>query len=490
MILDVSRLNNLLQLRANFYLTDLLDIAIIALFIYTLFIFFKKTRTYMIFLGIAIASGLYILSTTLNLYLTFVTLRYFVGVSLILFAIVFQSEIRKYFEFLGLIGSRQMKVGPLAPKSPATAEVIQACVRMAQSKVGALIVVQGKDNLDSFIEGGTPLDGIISEDVILSIFDPHSDGHDGALIIRNDRISRFGAHLPLSTNFKEIGKHGTRHSAGLGLSEHADAMCIIASEEKGRLSVCRDGKLKTLTQFSDLEKELDRFIKNKFTSQSKGRKSNFFQHDLVLKTGSLMLAGVLWFFTAYQAGITEKSFLVPITLNNMPKDIVIEEYNPKSIRVTVNGRGDAILSKVSESDFKVNFDASVLDSGVNKQKINNKDIVLPSNISLVSYEPGSFLLTTKKYYTVQVPVSVRTSGELTEGLEMKSIAVSPDYVEVFVLEETEAPEKVYTEVIDISSFKEPVIIPVPLVIPEGSKIVNGQEEVSVAITIEKIQPKK
>ena len=174
----LSALSNLLntssifQLRGNLYLTDFLDILIFALLIYTLFIFFRRTRSYMVFLGLAIAALLYLLAETLNLYLTYLTLRYFVGVSLIIFVIIFQYEIRKYFEFLGLIGSRNIKVGRLTPKSLSASEIIQACVQMAQAKTGSLIVIQGKDNLDNYIEGGTALDGVISEDIIVSIFDP------------------------------------------------------------------------------------------------------------------------------------------------------------------------------------------------------------------------------------------------------------------------------------------------------------------------------
>ena len=95
-----------LQLGSNLYITDFLDIIIIAILIYSLFIFFRNTRTYMIFLGMAIALSLYVVARYFNLYLTSLTLRYFAGVSVIVFAIIFQSEIRKYFEILGLLGTR------------------------------------------------------------------------------------------------------------------------------------------------------------------------------------------------------------------------------------------------------------------------------------------------------------------------------------------------------------------------------------------------
>ncbi|KKS21617.1 MAG: putative membrane protein [candidate division WWE3 bacterium GW2011_GWA1_41_8] len=484
MLLDFFN-KNIFHLRGDLYLTDLLDIAIIGLLIYTFFIFFRRTRAYMVFLGLSITFGLYILSKNLNLYLTFITLRYFTGVSLIIFVIIFQNEIRKYFEFLGLIGSRQMKVGKLAPKSPSTSEIIQSCVRMAQEKIGALIVIQGKDTLDPHIDGGTPLDGVISEDVILSIFDPHSDGHDGALIIRYNRISKFSAHLPLSTNFKEIGKHGTRHSAALGLSEITDALCIVSSEERGQLSISKDGKLKTLTQYADLEKEIDRYIKAKFDPASKSKTNFFRRHDFALKFGAVVFAALIWFFTAYQAGIIEKSFNVPITVSNIPKNILVENYNPKTIRVTVSGRGDTIFSSIAESDFKIDYDATNITGGLNKETVSKKNIDIPANLSLVSIEPNSFFLTAKKFYVVKVPVVVRTTGSVTPDLQLTSVVVTPEEIEVWVPEETPAPTEILTEELDVTPFTESTIIPVKMISPEGIRFVDKNIMVSAALTIEK-----
>ena len=259
-----NQINNLVRLKENLYLTDFLDILIIALLIYTLFLFLRNTRTLMAFLGLAFAVGLYLIAKSFNLYVTLMALKYFVGVAVLIFVIIFQSEIRKYFEFLGLIGSRQIKVLPLTSRSPSTSEIIQACVRMAQAKIGALIVIQGKVGLDQFTDGGIMLDGAISEELLSSIFEPHSYGHDGAVLINNNKVAKFAVHLPLSTNFKEIGKHGTRHSAAVGITEVTDAFTIVVSEENGKISVTRDGKLKTLQEFTELEKELEKYTRSKF----------------------------------------------------------------------------------------------------------------------------------------------------------------------------------------------------------------------------------
>ncbi len=462
-----------------------MDILIITFLIYSFLIFIRRTKSYMVFFGLAIAAGLYILAETFNLYLTFLTLRYFVGVSILIFVIIFQNEIRKYFEFLGLIGTRQIKVGRFASQSPTTSDLIQACVRMAQDKIGALIVIQGKDNLDSYIEGGTSLDGLISEELLLSIFDPHSDGHDGALIISNNRITKFGAHLPLSTNFKEIGKHGTRHSAALGLTENTDALCIVVSEEKGKISIARDGKLKLLSQFIDLEKVLAKYSKEKFGVSTENFISYFVKHNLGLKVGALAFSIIIWFFTAYQAGIIERTYSVPITLNQVPESTIVQSYSPKELRVKVSGRGDSSFNDIDADDFKVNVDAADLQNGINEKTVARRNINIPGNLTLIDFEPTSFLLTATRYYLVEVPIAIVTSGEIDNELEITNTAITPTSVELWIPEGTAPPAEIFTENIDVSNLTESAIVPINLVMPENVRPVNSDVSINVAITIER-----
>lgn len=295
----IHRLEHVTMYIMLLFLSNLLDISIIAFFIYSLLLFLRRTRSYMVFVGLAVVVGLYALAKTLQLHLTLLALQYFVGASVVVFAIVFQTELRKYFELLGVIGSQQLKSRKLVAKSSEITEIIQACVKMAHEKTGALIVLQGKDPLDMHLEGGVILNGVISEEVILSMFDPHSEGHDGALIISNNLIYKFGTHLPLSTNFKEIGKRGTRHSAALGLSEETDALCIVVSEEKGTISVCRGGYLKTLKEYSDLEKALSTYIQSRADTRSSNIVAHIVKHNFWLKIVGLFGALLVWLLSSH-----------------------------------------------------------------------------------------------------------------------------------------------------------------------------------------------
>jgi len=477
--------NNLVKLKGNLYITDFFDIFIITLLIYSLFLFLRNTRTLMVFLGLAIAAALYILAKSFNLYVTLLALRYFVGVSVLIFVIIFQNEIRKYFEFLGLIGSRQLKVLPLTSRSPVTSEIIQACVRMAQAKIGVLIVIQGKDSLDQHIDGGVALDGVISEELLSSIFEPHSYGHDGAVIINNNRVSKFATHLPLSTNFKEIGKHGTRHGAAVGITEITDSFCIIVSEETGKISVTKDGKMKTLQEFTDLEKEFEKYIKSKFPKSTKENKlGRIIKQDFLLRIGSLAVAGILWFFAAYQAGIVEKTYNVPLDTLKLPKNVIIEEYSPKDVKIRVSTRGENSFKEISAKDFKINMDFSNLQNGVNKLSVTKNIITGPANFSITSFEPNIILLTAKKYYLVELPISVKTTGKLKGRLTLTATEAEPKSLRVWIPEGAEPPVEIPTEPLDLTNKSESTVTPVKLLLPEGLRLENDSTSISAALTIE------
>lgn len=478
-------IDGVLRLTGNLYFTDFFDIFIIALFLYSIFILFQRTRTYLIFIGSIFIIALYLVANSFNLYLTSLFLQYFVGVSIVIFVIIFQSEIRKYFELLGLIGTRQIKVGKITPKSPSTSEIIQSCVKMAQSKIGALIVIRGQDNIDHLIEGGVTTDAIISEELILSIFDPHSEGHDGAIFIENNRIAKLGVHLPLSNNFKDLKGLGTRHSSALGLSEQSDAMVIVVSEERGRISICKEGKIKVLEYYYDLEKELDKYLKNRFQYQSTNLFKSFFTHNLWLKSSAVLTALVLWFFTAYQTGIVEQEFFVPITFTDLPNDVLIENHTPKELTLVVSSRGNSILKNTTLSNFKVNVDASELKDDINRIKIDRKNITLPINLTLVSFKPDTILLTSKKYTSIQLPITVQISGIPAKGFSLKEITITPQTIDLWIPASATAPADIKTVPIDVNGLEAPLVVSAVLEIPQEAKLIQGEPTANVALNIDK-----
>lgn len=286
----------------DIYWADVLDIVIISFLLYWFLILFKQTRSSFVFLGMLILGAIYFLAEFFNLALTLTIFKIFFSVIVIGLIIIFQKELRRFFEmivfeFISLGGSwRRLKaVHKIAPEY--IENIVHSVERFAQQKIGMLIIIQGRENIDYHLQGGFELDGKISEPLLQSIFDPSTPGHDGAVIIVGDKITKFAAHLPLSENFQQIKQYGTRHSAGLGIAEKTDALSIIVSEEKGSIAVARDGQLKIISENGQLENEIVNFLNQKFTNK---KVESFFEKNIEDKIVACLIALLLWYLVVYQ----------------------------------------------------------------------------------------------------------------------------------------------------------------------------------------------
>lgn len=222
---------------------DIVDIIILALIIYRLLLFFKKgSKASRIIIGIIILLVGFLLSKTFGFYTVDWLFHNFWSQIVLALIIIFQPEIRKALAQMG--GSPIFGVTS-AEEIKSIDEIVKAMVNLASRKIGALIVIEREVSLRDYIEIGIPLDAKVSKELLLSIFHPTSPIHDGAVIVRGNRIVAAGCFLPLALG-AEIGKaYGTRHRAGIGLSEETDAVVIIVSEETGQISIAIKGELQT-----------------------------------------------------------------------------------------------------------------------------------------------------------------------------------------------------------------------------------------------------
>lgn len=242
---------------------DVLDVLAVAVLIYGTIALLRKTRSVFVVIGIAILALVYILAIIFQLALTAAIFKSFFGVFLIALVIIFQAELRRFFELVALWGrgSVDWRKKQLARAKPEYIEnIAHVAERLAQQKIGMLVVLTGKESLERHLQGGFDLNGKVSEPLLLSIFDPSSPGHDGAVIIEDGVATKFGVHLPLSKDFQQIQNYGTRHSACLGIAEVSDSFGLIVSEERGRISVAYDGRLKVINDISHLEGEIEKFL--------------------------------------------------------------------------------------------------------------------------------------------------------------------------------------------------------------------------------------
>jgi uncharacterized protein (TIGR00159 family) len=220
-------------------------------------------------------------------------LQAFFAVIIIALIVIFQDELRRLFERIGenrwLAMVRNSDQGAVSALERRIQILVDAVSDLATQRVGALIVLEKAANVLSFVTGGITLNGQLSESIIKSIFDPHSQGHDGAIIISGNTISRFACHLPLSTDTVQTVDFGTRHAAGLGIAERTDALCIIISEERGTVAVASEGKIIVLAQAAALAGTLRNF----YVPAEPDRAARWARHMLP-KVLSLALAIILW----------------------------------------------------------------------------------------------------------------------------------------------------------------------------------------------------
>ncbi len=283
---------------------DFFDILIVAMLIYAVLIFIRQTHSFFILWGLLILVGIGLLSKVFDLGLTSRFFESFLPSLLIIFVIIFQKEVRHFFEwFLRSSGKSSANKIPLS--SRVSHIIISAVDDLAKKKIGALIILAGKFHLEGLLEGGWILGGQISTPLLLSIFDPSSPGHDGAVVIENNLIKRFGAHLPLAENFQRFGDLGTRHRSALGLAQKTDALIIVVSEERGTISLARNGSIEQLSDIAVLQKTIDNFVKEKFPAQ-KAPLRNVFTRNIAEKAVSLALAVAFWLLFIFRNGSLNK----------------------------------------------------------------------------------------------------------------------------------------------------------------------------------------
>lgn len=373
------------NLIANFQWKDFFDIAIIAVIAYIFIILFIRTKSIRILFGVLFLIALYGMAIFLNLPMSKMFFNSFFGMFLVILAVVFQRELRKLFELIGLLGMRKRI---LLTSESALRMIAETSAGFSRSKTGALIIFPGLEPIDRHIEGGVLLNGKISQPLLASIFDKNSPGHDGALIVEGDKIRKFGVHLPLAENMEIAKNHGTRHRAGLGLSERTDALCLIVSEETGKISLARAGKLFAVKNYEELEKKLENFFKEKFPAENTGKYKRLIKRNIVPIAISLGLALVFWTVFNFQSAIAQKNFLAPVEFRNLSSNMLLDNLSESEIVVTLSGR-ERDFKVFDEKTLKVSIDVSELKFGWHKILINKDYIKKPSEFTLVSIEPAS-----------------------------------------------------------------------------------------------------
>ena len=242
---------------------DVIQVLLLAFLVYRLILWMKNTRSYTLLRGILLIIAFVVLANVFNMEVIVWLLQNVGVVAITAVIIIFQPELRRMLERVGQSNfmSSILSVNRAGDENKRFSdhtlnELVRACYEMSEERTGALIVLEKDIPLEEYEKTGIPIDAVVSSQLLVNIFEHNTPLHDGAVLIRNDRIAAATCYLPLSDNMDLSKKLGTRHRAGVGISEVSDSLTIIVSEETGHVSYTQNGRIYNSVTPSELRETL------------------------------------------------------------------------------------------------------------------------------------------------------------------------------------------------------------------------------------------
>lgn len=377
---------HLFSIITNLRVQDILDILFLTVIVYYLYLWFWGTKAFKALVGLLALGIVFTLARFWGLFLTTWVFQILWQVLIVLIIILFQSEIRQVLERvnpLQVIGLR-----PTATSADWIPGFANTLFSMARKKIGVLIIIERMDLVEELITGGIPLEGEPSPEVLMSIFQKDSPLHDGALLLSKGRVAKVGCYLPLSSAEGLPKAWGTRHRAALGLSERCDAWIVVVSEERGEVSIARDGGMlhvRGVDQLANLVQEALAPTRPEVKGWHKRILAHII-HRWPVKLGALSLICLFWLLLAGQQNF-EVTLRVPLEVRNLPAEMeILEPVNPE-VEITVQGlRKDA--STLNRRNIHAEIDLSTARPGNRVFRMSRDQIVLPSDrIEIVRIKP-------------------------------------------------------------------------------------------------------
>jgi diadenylate cyclase len=374
---------------SNLRFQDGLDILFLTVVVYYLTLWFWGTKAFKALVGLLALGLIYTATRSWGLFLTTWVFEILWQVLVILIIILFQTEIRQVLE---RVNPLQM-LGLRSDEHPAdwAPGLVQALMTLARKRIGALIIIERLDWVEEWLTAGMPLEGEPRVELIMSIFQKESPLHDGAMLIRKGKVTRVSCYLPLSSAENLPTQWGTRHRAALGLSEKCDAQVLVVSEERGEISLARNGEMVHIENVDHLSKAIQEAGQRPgIEGRSWSKKlRQYLTHRWKLKLGILGFVSVFWLLLAGQQNF-EVAFLIPVEIKNLPPSLEIISPQDAEVKITVRGlRKDA--STLDRRDVIAQLDLSSARVGTRIYRLNRDHIALPNDrINIVDIQPSQF----------------------------------------------------------------------------------------------------
>lgn len=465
-------MENIINFLSSMRWQDFIDICLNSYILFRFYVLFRGTNVFRVLIGMTVLWFFQRIAISLGLIVTSWVVQGIVAVGAIIIIVVFRNEIRRVLQAKNL----KSILWGLSPKSAITpTEIIADSVfEMAHRRCGGLIVFPGKEDLSDAVQGGIPWRGLITKEMIPSIFWPDNPVHDGAAIVNGDQISVVGAILPLSQRDDLPSRYGTRHRAALGLAEATDALVIVVSEERGDVLVAKGGRLREVKQRSTLENSLKEHLGTPSIKKHYLRKQRLETFTAALL--SIIFITGIW-FSVSRGKTTLVSLDIPIGYLNQKSGMEIVSTSVKSVNLVLSGSG-ALIKSITPDQVNVRLDLSNSTIGSNTFSLTAGNVSLPPGILLKEINPPTVEVDLDETIKKVLPVQVDWAGKLPPELILLDFSLDPEKVEVvggrrFV----EKMTTLYTEKVPLDNLKGEGQIAVNLSLnPASLKIAPGSKE--------------
>ncbi len=457
---------------------DIVDILINAYILFRIYVLFYGTALFRALIGIVIIFILQRISVNIGLIMTSYILQGIITIGLFVLVIGFRHEFRGILQTKNP-GDIFWRLRRKTINKSIFQDIIDAVFYLSEKKVGAIIVIPGKNNVEPFISGGIQIDSKINRELIESIFMSRGPLHDGALILHNDKIKKAGAILPLSKKEDIPIYYGTRHRAALGLSEVCDALIIVVSEETGGVSIAIGGEIFPIDDKKDLKLILDSHL-GEITKKETGKEYlSYYTGALICL---LVVSGVWFIFTRGQTSFS--SVTVPVEIIKKSPELDIISTSPNNIKLTLSGPR-MILRSIDKNDINLFIKIRDNKPGRYVYDITEKNLSLPPGIKIVKLTPERIIINLDKIITKKTPVQINWTGKLNKNILITDVKISPPEVVLIgpktILEKTDT---VYTDPVDVSNITRSGELNIRLHLNPSIKVKNEVYEVNIKFIVE------
>lgn len=457
---------------------DVVDILFVSYLLFRFYVIFKGTHVLRVLIAIAFLFFLQRIAALLGLVVTSWTIQGITAASALIIIVLFTREIRSVFQTknIGLL-----LWGITFKQKETPCEIIADVVyEFAKEKLGALIVVPGKEDIRGVIQRSIRWDGRLSREMLHTIFEKNSPVHDGAVIVQGDRITEVSVILPLSVNPSLPSYFGTRHRAAVGLTEVTDALVIVVSEERGMVSVSKGGEIIPVPQKDILIQMLRKHLGIESPEKEMSKKLRL-ELGLVGLACLLLITGTWLSFTKGYDTII--SYNVPIEYTNRPSHLEIIETNVSSVKIEIVGPAP-VLKAIKPDQISVRLDLANGVPGKNVYTITKDVIVLPPGAQLSKVSPQFLEVFLDEVVEKLVPVQVDWVGTLEKDITVPYVEVDPSRIRVLggkrILEDINT---LYTEKVPVDGINTDMSFSAKLALyPPSLKLVPGQRD-KVTITV-------